>query len=69
MDNSTFTGEHTMNYLIARYLERTEARIIHPVLRVRTISPQALTFTVLLSCLAAGPIAALSFIIYIPGLS
>jgi hypothetical protein len=54
---------------VANYLARAEARIISPVLRVRTISPQALTFTVLLSCLAAGPIAALSFIVYIPGLS
>lgn len=54
---------------VSTYLARAEARIIHPVLRVRTISPQALGFTVLLSCLAAGPIAALSFIIYIPGLS
>jgi hypothetical protein len=58
-----------INHLIANYLARAEARLVHPVLRVRTISPQALGFTVLLSSLAGAGIAALSFIIYIPGLS
>jgi hypothetical protein len=58
-----------IDHYVSTYLARTEARIIHPVLRVRTISPQALTFTVLLSSLAGAGIAALSFIVYIPGLS